>query len=127
MKKSNVISALALSAILGTALALPATVSAHEVVKEKRVKVIKTHERRDHHRGDMDHWYVERHHEVSSRWAPPRRGHKHRHHHKRHGHGPHHQRHERRGYRDYRPVERHDHRRHDNDSVRVRIDYDLWL
>jgi len=125
MNKKTLISALTLSAVIGTGMALPATASAHEVIKEKRVKVIKTTERRGH----VDRRYVERHREVVSRWAPPRYGH-HKHHHNRgHGHKFGHRKHryEHREYREYRPVERHrDYRRHD-DGVRVRIDYDFWL
>ncbi|MCW9089574.1 MAG: hypothetical protein OQK54_08605 [Gammaproteobacteria bacterium] len=124
MKKRNLITTLALTAVMGTAMALPATASAHEVIKEKRVKVIKTSDR---HHGDVDRWYVERHREVT-RWAPPRHGHKHRKHrgHDRgHHYGHRKQRHE---YREYRRVEHEPvYRQRDRDGMRVRIDYDFWL
>ena len=124
MNMKTLISSLALTTLLGTAIALPATASAHEVVKEKRVTVIKKTERQDVRRhGDVDRWYVERHREVTRSWEPSRysyrneRGYGHK-----YGH-----RNERHDYRDYRPVEHHrDYDRH-NDGVRVRIDYDFWL
>jgi Ni/Co efflux regulator RcnB len=127
MNKKTLISALALSAVMGTAVALPTTASAHEIVKEKRVTVIKKTQRHDEHRrGDVDRWYIERHREVISRWEPPRYGH--RYHRKDRGHGHKYGHRERRIERhDYRPVQQYRVVPRHNDGVRVRIDYDFWL
>lgn len=137
-KKTWISTVLAISAVMGTALALPNTASAREVITEKRVKVIRTIEHDGARRhGDVDRRYLERHRKVSRRFAEPRyprhrgRGHKfghYKHHHKHHGK---HRHEHRRYYDDYREVRRYEpryeHRRHDDSGVRVRIDYDFVL
>lgn len=119
MKKKSVISALTLAAMMGAALALPATAAAHGMEK-KRVKIVETEYRGgdSHHRRGERHRVDHRHHG---------RGHGHR-----HGHRGHKHRHVRREHRHkyYEPREvkreRPTHHRRD-DGVRVRIDYDFWL
>ena len=144
MSKKTLISAFAISAVMG-AIALPSNVSAHEVmVKEERVKVIKTTRRH----GDADHSYLERHRKGNSRWNYRRDhkkrgyGHKHgqrKHRYERrryrtvkqhrgfgHNHKNNHRRHHYEERRDHRPVKQYrDYRR--DDGIRVHIDYDFRL
>lgn len=120
MKKSTLISTLAVAAITMGSLALPGTASAssfkHDA--ERAVSSVQ-HQQRDHNVRrvhDTDRRYTRRHRDHGhTRWAPSHR-HDRGHH---HGHRKH-------VYRyDYRPVERYRHR-HDDD-LRVRIYYDLHL
>jgi hypothetical protein len=129
MNTKTLLSVLTLTTVLGASLALPTTVSAHEVVREKRVEVIRDITHRDHHRGDAGRWYAQRHREATGHWAPPRHRRKHCKHRNKHGHRHHrpHARYERRyEQRIPRPVVRHrDH--HDRDALRIRIGYDVVL
>ena len=127
MKSKILVSTIALATMLGAGLVLPNVASAHEVVHEKHVRVIRDADHHNHHYGDRDRWYVERHHEVRSRWAPP--GHQHKHH-KKHGKKHDHEpvRYERRVYREVQPVERHrEYRRHSSDGLRIHIGYALVM
>lgn len=126
MKKKSMISALTLAAFMGAVLTLPATASAHGVEK-KRVKIIETTEYRG---GDDHHRHGKRHHRVDH--DRHGRGHHRRHaHRKHHGHRGHEHRHVRREHRheyyEPRQVRREPERRHRDDGIRVRIDYDFWL
>jgi len=131
MNKKTLISALSLMTVLGATLILPTTASAHEVVREKRIVVVKPEARH------VDRWYVDRHREARADWQPPRYGHKFKKYHKydKHDHYPK-VRHERRVIREYhqvveqrrvihetRPVE---HRSYD-DGLRIHIGYDINL
>lgn len=124
MNSKTLITALTLTTVMGATLALPTTASAHEVVHEKRVIILKPsvhHERR----AEPERWYLQRHREANSAWAPPRYGHKH-HRQEKHAHR-HGYRQERVEYREYRPVaQHHEVRRHD-DTLRIRIGYDIVL
>lgn len=127
MKMKTLISALSLMTVLGATLALPTTASAHEVVREKRVVVVKPGDRH------VDRWYVERHREARNEWKPSK-GHKFKKYNK-HDHYPK-VRHERRVIREVRPVVEHrrviretrpvEHRSYD-DGLRIHIGYDIKL
>ena len=119
MNTKRILSALALSAVIAVPLALPSTAFAREVVREKRVTVISSH---DH----GDRRFERR--EVVRRWAPPRRHFRHEYRGRGYGHDDDRPRarYERREYREYRPVEqRRDYRHHDRDGLRVIIGYDF--
>lgn len=119
MKKITAVSALTLATLIGAALAVPATASAHGIVTERTVKVFETDR---HHGGHKRHW---KHHRRAGR----HHGHRH--------HGRHHrdrreyvyvEREYRRAERAPRPVERHrDYRTHRDDGIKVHIDYDFRL
>ncbi len=136
MNSKRLFSIITLATVLSTGLVLPTAASAHEVVREKHVKVIRDVDHRDRHQhrhSDKDHWYVQRHRKVKSRWAP--HGHHHKHNKKHckkcgHSHTRHesHVRREYREYRDYRPAEYHrEYPSRSNDSLRIRIGYDIVL
>lgn len=108
---------LTIASLMGAALALPATASAHGLMTERTVKIIKTDRYDGGHQRSREHHH---------------KGHA-------HGHRPHHKKHrqqrwyghvhQKREYRHIepapRPVERHRDRR--DDGVRVHIDYDFRL
>ncbi|HEY9147537.1 MAG TPA: hypothetical protein VIQ22_00895 [Gammaproteobacteria bacterium] len=132
MNKKRLFSALALSALLGTALAMPASASAHEGVVKKTVTVVHGGE----YRGDRHRGKVERYQPVSRGWSTQNHGHSHpkyrgkghkyghrKHRYERHEH---YGRHEHRGHRDHYPVRQPRHERRDS-GVRVHIGYDLVL
>lgn len=136
MNKKRLFSALALSALLGTALAMPASASAHEGTVKKSVTVFKSGEHHsDRHRGKN-----ERYQPVSRGWSAPNHGHSHKYnHHKsrgkghKYGHRKHrYERYERHGHRSHRrhrdhyPVRQPRYERRDS-GVRVHIGYDLVL
>lgn len=140
MNKKTLFTSLALATVLGASMTLPTTASAHEVVRETTVKVIRDVDHHDRYRrhDNVDRWYVERHREAKSRWAPHDYHDKHhkkhwkkhwKKHSKKHRHD--HDRYERRvkrEYREYRPVEQQRvYRRHDNDSLRISIGYDIVM
>ncbi len=134
MKKSKLLSLLAVVTAAAATLALPVTAAASPVKHEEARMVLRGDHRHAEHvrpvhnverrHGDT-HWAPPRHHHGHARWAPPRH---------RHGHGHQYRYVERYEHRpveryehryDYRPVERYE-PRHDSD-VRVRISYDLHL
>lgn len=120
MKKSNLLSALAIAAVAAASLSLPATASAASF-KHQETQMVRSDHSRDGHIQKVHN--VERRYNKSQRhghtkWAPS---------YPRHSRGQHYERHHRHGkHYDYRPVERHPQRRH-NDDFRVRIFYDLHL
>lgn len=144
-KNNRWIFALPVLALIGSGMVLPATASAHEVLKEVRERVVRTtnhhgetkirrHEVKRSHRADKHDRRRHQEHHDRPRFGHtqhPRHdhgrkyGHRHRHdraEHRRYGYRPH--RHER---HIHRPVTQQRDRRHRNDGVRVRIDYDFWL
>jgi len=125
MNNKTLISALTLTTVMGATLALPTTASAHEVVHEKRVVILQPSVRHEHERrAQPERWYLERHREASSAWAPPRHRYPHE---EKHAHR-HDHRQERVEYREYRPVAQpRDYRSHDHDALRIRIGYDILL
>jgi len=122
MKSKTLITSLALTTLMGATLAMPTTASAHEVVREVIIKPSAHAERY----AQPDRWYLERHREARSAWAPPRYGHKH--HHKEKYAKKNGRRYERVEYRDYRPViEQRVIRHYDDGGLRIRIGYDFTL
>jgi Ni/Co efflux regulator RcnB len=121
MKKSTLISALAIAAAATASLALPATASASSFQRDEVRVVHGVHQRETHvlRVHDVDRRYIERHRAYRnpghSRWAPSRDY---------HDRGHHYGQHDKYRY-DYRPVQRERH--HHDDDLRLRIFYDFHL
>jgi len=132
MKKQTLIPALAIAAVAAASLSLPATASADSFTYKEKTVVRGDHKRDDNLRQvhEVERRHRDSYHQEPPRWVPPR------HHHDHGRHFGYQQRYEPRvEYRppmvryepryEYRAVERYEPRY--EDSVRVRISYDLHL